>query len=273
MNYLKKRVSQIAVILLVINSPSVLASSVSGGSMTLNIDSEQLAAAFTWNNDPNRPSVWLEEYFDSAQAASRTKEQLLSEHIIPGPTVISGIGREFTVNGSSATGLNGSNNNVGNNFTFDANDLTGTATGVIGLGGAMRFRLNNTFIIDPVTGEEQGNRTITGYYSLEYDDTRVDATEGRSGWAVFNHHSFRARLFDLTNVATTLTGESLTLSGDLSLAEAFNHMGGEFGSIVGDFSFQTTVVPVPAAVWLFASGLIGLVGVNRRKRHLQVSHV
>jgi len=32
-------------------------------------------------------------------------------------------------------------------------------------------------------------------------------------------------------------------------------------------SFTTTVVPVPAAVWLFGSGLIGLVGVARRKRN------
>ena len=30
-------------------------------------------------------------------------------------------------------------------------------------------------------------------------------------------------------------------------------------------SVQTTVVPVPAAVWLFGTGLIGLIGVARRK--------
>jgi len=45
------------------------------------------------------------------------------------------------------------------------------------------------------------------------------------------------------------------------------------GSIVGTFSDigmvaelgDVTVVPVPAAVWLFGSGLLGLVGVARRK--------
>jgi len=270
MNYLKKLVSQIAVMLLAINSPSVLASSVSGGGMTLNIDSELLAAAFHWNNDPTRPSAWLEEYFDSAQAASRTSDHLLTDHIIPGVDAISGIGREFTVNESSAIGLNGRNNDVGNNFTFDANDLTGTATGVIGLGGAMRFRLNNPFFLNPETGEEEGNRAAIGYLSLEYDANRMDVAAGHSGWTIFNYNSYRADVLDLDNVLTTISGNSLTLSGDLSLAQGFVHMGGEFGSIVGDFSFQTTVVPVPAAVWLFASGLVGLFASGRTNKKVVV---
>ncbi len=44
-------------------------------------------------------------------------------------------------------------------------------------------------------------------------------------------------------------------------------------ALVGDFYFEdatltadTTVVPVPAAVWLFGSGLVGLAGVARRKK-------
>ena len=46
---------------------------------------------------------------------------------------------------------------------------------------------------------------------------------------------------------------------------------GPFGSAVGagynaNFNFTTSAVPVPAAVWLFGSGLIGLVGVARRKK-------
>ncbi len=34
-----------------------------------------------------------------------------------------------------------------------------------------------------------------------------------------------------------------------------------------DWLFTATVVPVPAAVWLFGSGLIGLIGVARRRRN------
>ena len=33
-----------------------------------------------------------------------------------------------------------------------------------------------------------------------------------------------------------------------------------------DYDLQLTAVPVPAAVWLFGSGLIGLVGFARRKK-------
>jgi len=33
-----------------------------------------------------------------------------------------------------------------------------------------------------------------------------------------------------------------------------------------DFTEASAVVPVPAAVWLFGSGLLGLVGLSRRKK-------
>ena len=38
------------------------------------------------------------------------------------------------------------------------------------------------------------------------------------------------------------------------------------GNPLTGFAFGGTVVPVPAAVWLFGSGLIGLVGLARRKK-------
>ena len=46
----------------------------------------------------------------------------------------------------------------------------------------------------------------------------------------------------------------------------FNGTGGTnfFKSVL---TIETTIVPVPAAVWLFSSGLIGLIGMARRKIH------
>ena len=49
---------------------------------------------------------------------------------------------------------------------------------------------------------------------------------------------------------------------------AFTLMDGEFNTITGivDSIGAASAVPVPAAVWLFGSGLLGLVGIARRKQ-------
>ena len=41
---------------------------------------------------------------------------------------------------------------------------------------------------------------------------------------------------------------------------------GPFSNNSANFNFTAAAVPVPAAVWLFGSGLLGLVGVARRKK-------
>ncbi len=41
----------------------------------------------------------------------------------------------------------------------------------------------------------------------------------------------------------------------------------DYGSLFGEWTNASlTVVPVPAAVWLFGSGLLGLIGIARRKK-------
>jgi hypothetical protein len=71
-----------------------------------------------------------------------------------------------------------------------------------------------------------------------------------------------------------------TLYDGVGLAAGFNGLpvfsdiltynigpGFEFGSLLSAPNFgYTSAVPVPAAVWLFGSGLIGLVGLARRKK-------
>jgi hypothetical protein len=36
--------------------------------------------------------------------------------------------------------------------------------------------------------------------------------------------------------------------------------------VIGTLRFELVAVPIPAAVWLFGSGLVGLIGITRRKR-------
>ena len=41
---------------------------------------------------------------------------------------------------------------------------------------------------------------------------------------------------------------------------------GQVRHTVGPASWTMTIVPIPTAVWLFGSGLIGLIGIARRKK-------
>lgn len=66
----------------------------------------------------------------------------------------------------------------------------------------------------------------------------------------------------------TTDGNPATGTGDVSGKIVFDLMGGELNLISGyvDSYGSADAVPVPAAVWLFGSGLIGLIGVARRKK-------
>lgn len=73
---------------------------------------------------------------------------------------------------------------------------------------------------------------------------------------------------DLTSMSITdQTASLLTLSGTGFLSNGANSANTiwTFSGGTSDYSMTITAVPVPAAVWLFGSGLIGLVAVARRK--------
>jgi len=246
-----------ACLLLFFVSSPLFASGISGGAMTINFDNRALANAFTHNTDPNRPAFYLEEYFSSSAYQNLSDAQLLTTHFVPGTQEISAIGRQLMVNGPTVSGRN-----KATDFSFDNSDIVGTATGVVGLGGAFRFRIDVPFNLN--NGEEEGNRTIIGDFTLEYDS--AGEVNGHSGWTLFNHVGWRADVFDLDNVVINLSSNNLLLTGSLALGEGVSHLGGNTGAIVGDFSFQTSVVPVPAAVWFFITGLGGLLLSRHSKR-------
>ena len=55
----------------------------------------------------------------------------------------------------------------------------------------------------------------------------------------------------------------------INIGTAFEHFGFNIesanGTVISTDIINTAVVPVPATVWLFGSGLIGLVAVARRR--------
>jgi hypothetical protein len=73
---------------------------------------------------------------------------------------------------------------------------------------------------------------------------------------------------DLTSLTSIDDGARLNLAGDGTLSgNGFYDLSVNWSFSAGltDYSMTVTAVPVPAAVWLFGSGLIGLVSVMRRK--------
>lgn len=70
---------------------------------------------------------------------------------------------------------------------------------------------------------------------------------------------------DLTNTPAWGSDTSLMLTVENNLS-ATTTANGEIAWIEKKFSVTIPDVPVPAAVWLFGSGLVALIGVARRKR-------
>ncbi len=238
------------------------AATVSGGALTLNINRDALAAGTLLDRTP-APSIYVEEFFD-ASAAAKTFVQIRDDNTPTDLTdyaanEISAIGLHYAVNGSTLENNPLGRQNRATTFSFDPTDLAGTASGAIGVNGVIRFRIDTT----PPT-----NRILLGDMTLEYNPALEGASPGRSAWVLINHIGFDAGAFELFDVTTQLIGNSLNLSGNIGFGDGFDHLGSSAARLnntrIGTFSFETTVVPVPAAVWLFATGLLGL-SVNARR--------
>ncbi|MDN5940478.1 MAG: VPLPA-CTERM sorting domain-containing protein [Nitrospira sp.] len=232
------------------------AASVTSGTFTMNLDRDALAQ-LTLNPTGTPPTLYLEEFWDASASASLTATQINTPgtaDLVPGTGEIPATGLVYDVTGSTVTNPAGRAIQP-TNFTYDPNNVTGTATGQIGLGGVMRFM-----------GNFQGVFT-TGDYALEYDATRVGNPAGGSGWYLLNNFGFPIPAWDLADVTTSSDPFSLALSGNLKwspeVTSAF-FAPSDLGKTMGTFTFASPV-PLPAAIWLFGSGLIGLAGLARRR--------
>lgn len=255
----------------------IQAATVSGGALTLNLNRDVMIAGTLLDNFPDaptptfqvccRPSIYLEEFFDAAAAGSRTFQQVREDNTPDLFDLVSdevpAVGLQFAVNGSTVVNAPARFNQP-TTFGFDPNNLFGTASGNIGVGGVMRYRVD---VAPP------NNRIMVGDMALQYHPELEGATPGRSGWLLVNYIGFEADAFELFDVTTQLSGNLLTLTGNVGFGWGFDHLGATGARLadtrIGTFSFQTTVVPVPAAVWLLASGLAGVFGRGhwRGRRH------
>lgn len=107
--------------------------------------------------------------------------------------------------------------------------------------------------------------TGPGTYSLSVTGAAADDV---LGFATFGSSAYSSlsgpMLFSLTNTGATALLDGLTqfkVTGNAFALAIGKLVGGDFipqAAAVGD-------VPVPAAIWLFGSALMGLVGASRRK--------
>jgi hypothetical protein len=125
--------------------------------------------------------------------------------------------------------------------------------------------------------------SITGLPSAWVYDVAIDSQEGFNGFGKFDvdvHDGGSAgRLSPLTfSVSTGSVADYVALSSGGSEPSLFSiHVtdldasgsgfcDGSGCDVITGYAGGGTLVPVPAAVWLFGSGLLGLVGIGRRRK-------
>ncbi|MFO0733874.1 MAG: hypothetical protein U0361_23525 [Nitrospiraceae bacterium] len=224
-------------------SPSLTpAATVTSGALTMNLDRDALAT-LVLNPSGTPPTLFLEEFFTSPSLTGAQINDVVNTNLVPGNGEIPATGLVYNVTGSTVTNPAGRAIQA-TNFTYDPSNLTGTATGQIGLGGVLRFMGNF------------GGIFATGDYALKYDATRVGNAAGGSGWYLLNNYGFPVPGWDLTDVTASSDPFSLSLSGTLKwspeVTNAFFHSS-DIGKSMGTFTFVSPV-PLPAAAWLFGSG-------------------
>jgi hypothetical protein len=118
-----------------------------------------------------------------------------------------------------------------------------------------------------------------GLWRFTYDAKIGNLEADSSAFAYILVQDFVNPDIFVLNDTTNLPAEWGTYTLDLLLTEAqagatlsfgFSATSTEYnGSAVfyDNLNFDRVVVPVPAAVWLFGSGLLGLLGVARRRKH------
>ncbi len=225
--------------------PNTATAALVTGDVLISIDNNALSSATVSDFFPN--GILLERYFDASY-----NETAISKNT-PG-------GTSDTQNLIFSINTNTSIINYGvRKLQATTMDTDNTSIGRIGLSGALRYKPadNTSWLASPDMDLQKSN----GNWFLQ-----ATATPGG-----------RQTFYQLTNTVESLDANGmLNLSGDLIFGTVNAVPGGLPGgwggflganpnTIVGHLTLAPAAVPVPAAVWLFGSALLGFTGLNRRK--------
>ena len=207
--------------------------------------------------------------FDAAFGITETRDQLLN---LPGNSpsasqiwVTNPVGtpspRGRTIQGSTLT-IDPAN--VLGTWGAVASDFGAFAIGgeQIGFGGMTRWTL------DPgIPGV-----LLFGDWALRYSPARAGTFAGsttniRSGLVLTSNIDFASATFvDIGNANISVTGNTLSITGDMLLSDGLIALGfpqSNLGLDAGDFNFTATLVPAPGAAGLLGFG--GLLAARRRR--------
>lgn len=142
-----------------------------------------------------------------------------------------------TAGGGSATKGGGSG------YTPNTGDATWSSSGYASWpnGGAFDSTVSDSLQITGI-----GYYTFSGANLITNIQSWVDNPDSNFGWV--------------------LRGNELTAGSSKRFSSSENTGNGGANVPVLNIEYQTTVVPVPAAAWLFSAGLITLFGMSRNKR-------
>ncbi len=130
---------------------------------------------------------------------------------------------------------------------------------------------NDTYVgLNPI-GYQSGEAHPAPSVEIDMSSCVADVcsiTADFSAWEVFwNGSAFeQGPRPDNTGPFGLATGTYNLITNEYNLGWSSQIKGGPFNNVIGFWYIEGTVVPVPAAVWLFGSGLIALIGFGRNKK-------
>lgn len=140
-------------------------------------------------------------------------------------------------------------------FSYQDGDFLGTFSGTIEHSGEVDLEILATEQIVTV-----------GDFTIGFDGSRVGGD--RTGFFVLDNQDLGIILFDLANPIVEAFDVSLVIAADLLVSEELsNALGADAAGVDAGMALvvaDASVVPVPAAAWLFGSALALLGWVRRR---------